>query len=136
MNPDAFALHDLTHFPVVLTRRPRASSGTAHIWTREMDMLAASAEPFVLIGTDLNVDMAPLERRDMAAWQGLNLARLRQRCAGFVSIVPDPRALGLPFVAVATLAQARDKARELLAAFGSPGPGPMRAADTRQVLLA
>ena len=53
MNPDAFALHDLTHFPVVLTRRPRASAGTMQLWTREMDMLAASPEPFVLIGTEI-----------------------------------------------------------------------------------
>jgi len=136
MNPDAFALHDLTHFPVVLTRRPRASAGTMQLWTREMDMLAASPEPFVLIGTDLNMDLAPLERRDMAAWQAVNLARLRQRCAGFVSIVPDPRAFGLPFAAVATLAQARDKARGLLAAFGAAGTEPPRAADARLALLA
>ncbi|MBO1111053.1 hypothetical protein [Bordetella petrii] len=122
MNRDAYALHDLTHFPVVLTRRPSVAQGAVHTWTREMEMLAASQTPFVLVGTDLNVDMAPADRRDMVAWQALNMARLRRCCAGFISIVPDPRAFGLPFVAVPTLAQARDRARELLAAF-SGGQG-------------
>ncbi|MCD0502905.1 hypothetical protein [Bordetella petrii] len=119
MNPDVYALHDLTQFPVVLTRRPLARQDTAHTWTREMEWLAASPGPFVLIGTDLNVDMAPAERREVVAWQAANMQRLRQRCAGFISVVPDPRAYGLPFFAVPTLAQARDKARELL--LGFPG---------------
>ncbi|MBV7486288.1 hypothetical protein [Bordetella sp. BOR01] len=118
MNPDTYVLHDLTHFPMIMTRRPTVQRGAVQTWAREMDMLLAdSPVPFVLVASDLNVDMAAVDRRDMVAWQALNMARLRRRCAGFISIVPDPRAFGLPFMVVPTLAQARDHARELLAAF-------------------
>lgn len=129
MNRDAYALHDLTHFPMVLTRRPNVAQGAVQTWAHEMDMLVASGKPFVLVGTDLNVDMSLADRRDMVAWQASNMARLRRCCAGFVSIVPDPRAFGLPFMAVPTLAQARDRARELLAAF----PGGQGASIVRRV---
>jgi len=117
LDPDTYALHDVTQYPLVLTRRPHASAGAVQAWARDMDRLAGGTTPFVLIATDLNVDLSAADRRDMVAWQASNMARLRRYCAGFVSIVPDPRAFGLPFFAVPTLAQARDRARELLVAF-------------------
>ncbi|KCV59721.1 hypothetical protein ACXXNA_16755 [Bordetella bronchiseptica] len=132
MNQADFRYHDVTGFPLVVARHRDGVPGFAAHWIAEMEQLAGNPAQFVMIVPDLDVEIAHEDRKAMVQWQTGNMARLRECCKGFIAVKPDPsglartqaqaekmtRAFGLPFCAVATLAQAREKARQLLQTSG------------------
>ncbi|MDQ8032662.1 MAG: hypothetical protein REJ50_11660 [Bordetella sp.] len=123
-----FEYHDLSQFPLVLVRHGHAPQGYAERWIGEMERLLAQPDAFVLIVLDLDTEIAHEDRKAMVQWQTANMARLRERCRGFIAIKQDPsalartraqaekmtRAFGVAFVAAPDLGAARATALALL----------------------
>lgn len=135
MNPVLFQYHDLTQFPLVLTRHHGAPQGYAEAWVREMEQLVASPEPFVLVTLDLDAPIAHEDRRRMVQWQTENMHRIRRVSRGYVAVKPDisgyerasrqaekmTRAFDFPFVVVHSMVEARLAARRLMAGLSVDG---------------
>ncbi|AHV94484.1 hypothetical protein [Bordetella holmesii] len=129
MNPDLFQYHDLSQFPLVLTRHFGAPAGYAQIWIKEMEQLVSSPEPFVLVTQDLGTPISHDDRKKMVQWQTENMPRIRQASRGYIAVKPDisgyerackqaekmTRAFDFPFVVVNSMVEARAAARRLMA---------------------
>lgn len=128
MKQSDFQYHDLSQFPLVFTRHRGAAPGYAPAWVREMELLTASTQPFVLITLDMDEPIDHEDRKVMVQWQTENIGRIRQACCGFVAVKPDisglektrqraekmTRAFDFPFLVVSGVAEARAEARRLL----------------------
>lgn len=134
MNRDQFIFHDLSQFPIVTARHGGAPQGYSATWIREMEMLVANPQAFVMVVPDMRLEAAHEDRKAMIEWQTANMPRLKARCRAFIAVERDAQALeqirkrgekmarafGMPFLAVATAGEAVQCARELL---GQAGPG-------------
>jgi hypothetical protein len=132
MNRDHFFFHDLSRFPIVTAKHGGAPKGYAATWIREMEMLVDNPQSFVMVVPDMRQEAGHDDRKAMIEWQ--NMPRLKARCRAFIAVEREPQALdkirkrgekmarafGMPFLAVATPAEALQCARELL---GHSGPG-------------
>ncbi|OZI72092.1 hypothetical protein [Bordetella genomosp. 12] len=135
MNPALFQYHDLSQFPLVLTRHLGAPQGYAQAWIAEMEQLMASPEPFVLVTQDLGAPIAHEDRKQMVQWQTENMHRIRQASRGYVAVKPDisgyeraskqaekmTRAFDFPFVVVGSMVEARQAAHRLMAGLDAHG---------------
>ncbi|MGV2861255.1 hypothetical protein [Achromobacter sp. ESBL13] len=134
MNRDHFFFHDLSRFPIVTAKHGGAPDGYSASWIREMEMLVDNPQSFVMVMPDMRMEAGHDDRKAMIDWQTRNMQRLKARCRAFIAVEREPdaldrirkrgekmaRAFGMPFLAVATSAEALQCARELL---GHSGPG-------------
>lgn len=134
MNADQFFFHDLTEFPIVISRHGNAPQGYAVTWIREMEMLVDNPESFVMIVPEMASDTAHEDRKAMVTWQTTNMDRIKARCRAFVAIESEPaalekirkqgekmtRAFGLIFLGMASETEAMEYARQLLQLAPAP----------------
>lgn len=134
MNPEKFFFHDLSQFPIVTSKHGGAPDGYSASWIREMEMLVDNPQSFVMVVPDMRQEAGQADRKAMIEWQTANMPRLKARCRAFIAVEGNAdaldkirkrgekmtRAFGVPFLAVATVGQAAQCARELL---GQSGPG-------------
>ncbi|MDX3986571.1 MAG: hypothetical protein QHC88_15060 [Achromobacter sp.] len=135
MNRDHFFFHDLSRFPIVTAKHGGAPAGYSASWIREMEMLVDNPQSFVIVMPDMRMEAGHDDRKAMIDWQTRNMQRLKARCRAFIAVEREPdalnrirqrgekmaRAFGMPFLAVATSAEALQCARELLGHSGPSG---------------
>lgn len=135
MNRDHFFFHDLSRFPIVTAKHGGAPAGYSASWIREMEMLVDNPQSFVMVMPDMRMEAGHDDRKAMIDWQTRNMQRLKARCRAFIAVEREPdalnrirqrgekmaRAFGMPFLAVATSAEALQCARELLGHSGPSG---------------
>lgn len=130
-------IHDLTGFPLVRLRPDAAIPGYGAAWCAEMNELLARRERFVLI-------YPPAERREdhedrklRGLWLKQNKDALAGVCLALIVVEPDPgtrtaleahiagavRAFGTPQSVLASLAEAEELGRRLLAGAPLPAAG-------------
>jgi hypothetical protein len=130
-------IHDLTDFPRVRLRPDATLRGYAPAWCAEMLELLSRRKHFVLIYPPATQQEDHEDRKLRGLWLKQNKEPLAAVCLGLIIIEPDPnrraalevqmagtvRAFGTPQAAVASMAEADELARRLLAGEALPAAG-------------
>lgn len=125
----AFALHDMSAFPVVRLSGRALPAGYAAQWTAEMDALVARGQPFALLLLDSAENETHEDQKQRVLWLKANKGPFAAVCRGVIGVEPDRAqrllkraqgamvalAFGLTFRVVASPAEAEALARRLLA---------------------
>ena len=89
-NPEHFAIHDVSDFPIVRFRPETAIAGYAPLWENEMDTLLRHGLPFVMLFEQQRSEEAQIDRKRRGLWLKHPKLALAAICRGLVSIESDP----------------------------------------------
>lgn len=127
LNSADFQIHDVSHFPLVLTQAT-ATPGYSAVWEKEMETLVLNQQAFVLILKASRADEEHEDRKRRGIWLKQNKQRLGALCKVLISVEPDgmrraaltgqsamaEKAFGIPMRVVDTLEEARTQGRRWL----------------------
>ena len=128
-----FAVHDISGFPIILTRPEAIVPGYAEAWEREMDMLLAEGRPFIVVFPTTGAEEGHEDRKRRGLWLKANKQALAHLCLSLITIEPDglkrialkaqtamaTKAFGIPAQITSSLDEAARLAKQLLSS-GKP----------------